>query len=202
MLFSGFCLYCPLSFPSAIVTWSRQIPRASSIKPLPFYSMSGVRSIFVWNVCYFLSLECVSLPGFFSNPGHVYLWVCRRVICPRLESPLTYLSSSLVPHCSQHLSPATTNHEVSCVMVDLPKELSCLPVAEDRCLENMAGCVDEAMSRPLLLDSHGILFFHMMLLQGFKFKISNGSLLMDAVVTEARKTQYFSYIGNYVCFFF
>lgn len=80
------------------------------------------------------------------------------------------------------------------MMFDLPKELSCLPVTEDRCLENMEGCVVEAMSRPLLLDIHGILFFHMMLLQGFKFKISNRSLLMDAVATKACKTQYFSYI--------
>lgn len=67
-------------------------------------------------------------------------------------------------------------------MVDSPKELSCLPVLEDRCLENMACCVDEAISIPVLLDSHGILFFHVILLQGFKFKISNRSLLMDAVV--------------------
>ena len=85
-------------------------------------------------------------------------------------------------------------------MVDPLKGLPCLPVVEDRCLENMAGCVEEAISIPLLLDSHGILFFHMMLLQGFKLKISNGSLLMDAVVTEACKTQYFSYICNYVFF--
>lgn len=91
MLFSGFGLYSSLSFPSAIIMWSHQIPRASSVKLLPFYSVSGVRSIFVWNACYFLRLECVSFPGFFSNHGHVYLWVCRRVIWPRLESPLTCL---------------------------------------------------------------------------------------------------------------
>lgn len=140
MLFSGLCLFSPLRFPSTIITWFHHLPSGISIKcSFLFYSVPGNNSTVVWNMCYFLSLECVSNLSCLSRQLGLFVSVLE------LEPSLTCVNYCLALHYSKHLNPTNNSCGVSRVMGGLLRMLPYLPILEDKCLKNMTDCTDKDM---------------------------------------------------------